>query len=92
MQNVSCEPWTLYPSENPSSKLGYFQAATSSPYRVCIQHKAINKKTNLVLYDKKHFLYVKNLLLRNKKHFLRSSDVVYNSVLEVDTFTVYLYP
>ena len=34
MQNVSCEPWTLYPSENPSSKLGYFQTATSSPYRV----------------------------------------------------------
>ena len=34
MQNVSCEPWTLYPSESPSSKLGYFQTATSSPYRV----------------------------------------------------------
>ena len=34
MQNVSCEPWTLYPAENPSSKLGYFQPATSSPYRV----------------------------------------------------------
>ncbi len=34
MQNVSCEPWTLYPSENPSSKLGYFQTATASPYRV----------------------------------------------------------
>ena len=34
MQNVSYEPWTLYPFENPSSKLGYFQTATSSPYRV----------------------------------------------------------
>ena len=34
MQNVSCEPWTLYPSENPSSKLGCFQTATSSPCRV----------------------------------------------------------
>ena len=53
---------------------------------------ATRPEKNLVLYDKKHFLYVKNLLLRNKKHFLRSSDVVYNSVLEVDTFTVYLYP
>ena len=53
---------------------------------------ATRPEKNLVLYDKKHFLYVKNLLLRNKKHFLRSSDVVYNSVLEMDTFTVYLYP
>ncbi|MDD5780611.1 MAG: hypothetical protein PUD40_06130 [Bacteroidales bacterium] len=34
MQNVSYEPWTLYPSENPSSKLGYFQTTTSSPDRV----------------------------------------------------------
>ena len=57
MQNVSCEPWTLYPSENPSSKLGYFQAATSSPYRVL--HPAQGdkqKKTNLVLRNKNPFL------------------------------------
>ena len=44
MQNVSCEPWTLYPSENPSSKLGCFQTATSSPCRVL--HPAQGDKQN----------------------------------------------
>ena len=29
--NVSYEPWMLWPSENPPSKLGCFQPATASP-------------------------------------------------------------
>ena len=85
MQNVSCEPWTLYPSENPSSKLGYSQTATSSPYRVLHPTQGDKqKKTNLVLYDKKYVFRDKKplprdkkplprdkkLLLRDKKHFL----------------------
>ena len=60
MQNVSCEPWTLYPSENPSSKLGYFQAATSSPYRVLHPAQGDKQKTNLVLRDKNPFFRDKN--------------------------------
>ena len=34
MQNGSAEPFMLWLVENPSSKLGYFQPATTSPYRV----------------------------------------------------------
>ena len=75
MQNVSCEPWTLYPSENPSSKLGYSQTATSSPYRVLHpaqgdkQKKQASSSTtrntssatrHLVLCDKNLHLHDKN--------------------------------
>ena len=84
MQNVSCEPWTLYPSENPSSKLGYFQAATSSPYRVLHPTQGDKqKKTNLVLYDKKYVFRDKKLLTRDKKllprdkkHFLCDKNLL----------------
>ena len=44
MQDVSCEPRMLWLSGNPSSKLGYFQAATPSTLsRLCFHRKAINK-------------------------------------------------
>ena len=42
MQNGSDEPLMLWPSENPPSKLGIFQPATTSPYRVL--HKAQGDK------------------------------------------------
>ena len=49
MQDVSYEPLMLRPSGNPSSKLGYFQVATPSPFRVFASiAKAINKDKPLV--------------------------------------------
>ena len=43
MQDVSYEPLMMCPSGNPSSKLGYFQAATPSTLLgSCIYRKAIN--------------------------------------------------
>ncbi|MDD5971336.1 MAG: hypothetical protein PUC48_06600, partial [Paraprevotella sp.] len=47
--DVSYEPLMMCPSVNPSSKLGYFQAATPSPLSgLCIYRKAINKDKPLV--------------------------------------------
>ena len=44
MQDVSYEPLMLCPSENLSSKLGYFQSVPPSPLLgLCIHRKAINK-------------------------------------------------
>ena len=49
MQDVSYEPLMLCPPDNLSSKLGYFQAATSSPrLGLCIHRKAINKDKPLL--------------------------------------------
>ena len=49
MHDVSYEPLMLRPSGNPSSKLGYFQAATPSHLAgLCIHRKAINKDKPLV--------------------------------------------
>ena len=75
MQNVSCEPWTLYPSENPSSKLGYFQAATSSPYRVL--HPAQGdkqKKQTLSSVTIQLSSMTITLVLGNNAAVLRDSD------------------
>ena len=48
MQDVSYEPLMLCPSENLSSKLGYFQSAPPSPLLgLCIHRKAINKNKHL---------------------------------------------
>ncbi len=58
----------------------------------CSRHKAINKKNKPFLYDKKHFLRNNNLALCKNTAVLRNSDAVYNTVLEVHTFTMYLYP
>ena len=50
MQDVSCEPLMLCPSENLSSKLRHFQPPTSSPLLgSCIHRKAINKDKHPVL-------------------------------------------
>ena len=44
MQDVSCEPLMLCPSENLSSKLGYFSVSpTITLSGLCIHRKAINK-------------------------------------------------
>ena len=44
MQNGSDEPLMLWPSENPPSKLGIFQPATTSPYRVLHQAQGDKQK------------------------------------------------
>ena len=50
MQDVSYEPLMLCPSENLSSKLGYFQSVPPSPLLgLCIHRKAINKDKHPVL-------------------------------------------
>ena len=49
MHDVFGDPLMLCPSGNPSSKLGYFQAATPSTLLgSCIHRKAINKDKPLV--------------------------------------------
>ena len=51
MQDVSYEPLMLCPPDNLSSKLGYFQAATSSPrLGLCIHRKAINRDKPPILW------------------------------------------
>ena len=48
MHDVSCEPLMVWPSVNPSSKLGYIQeAAPSTLQGSCIHRKAINKDKHM---------------------------------------------
>ena len=51
MHDVSCEPLMVWPSVNPSSKLGYIQeAAPSTLQGSCIHRKAINIDKQPVLW------------------------------------------
>ena len=43
MQDVSCEPLMLCPSENPQASLDIFSRHIITPSRSCIHRKAINK-------------------------------------------------
>ena len=48
MQDVSCEPLMLCPSENPQASLDIFSPPHHHPFGSCIHRKAINKdKTSL---------------------------------------------
>ena len=47
MQNVSDETLMLWLAENPASKLGNFQPATASPYRVLHQVQGDKQEINL---------------------------------------------
>ena len=51
MQDVSCEPLMLCPSENPQASLDIFSPPHHHPSRSCIHLKAINKDKPLVLLD-----------------------------------------
>ena len=43
MQDVSCEPLMLCPSENPQASLDIFRQSHHHPAGSCIHRKAINK-------------------------------------------------
>ena len=43
MQDVSCEPLMLCPSENPQASLDIFSQSHHHPAGSCIHRKAINK-------------------------------------------------
>ena len=43
MQDVSCEPLMLCPSENPQASLDIFSHPHHHPFGSCIYRKAINK-------------------------------------------------
>ena len=43
MQDVSCEPLMLCPSENPQASLDIFSQPHHHPFGFCIYRKAINK-------------------------------------------------
>ena len=43
MQDVSCEPLMLCPSENPQASLDIFSQPHHHPFGSCIHRKAINK-------------------------------------------------
>ena len=47
MQDVSCEPLMLRPSENPQASLDIFSQPIITPQGSCIYRKAINKNNPL---------------------------------------------
>ena len=92
MQNVSCEPWTLYPSENPSSKLGYFQTATSSPYRVLHPTQGDKQKKQTLSSVKIQLSSMTiTLVLGNNAAVLRDSDPFLCHKKSLSSVTVMLY-